>query len=320
MTKASGLLIGVGAAALFGTSGPFASALMDAGWSPAAASTARISLAALLLTPSALLALRGRWHVLRAARRTIVAFGVVAIAVAQLCYFSAVERLSVSVALLLEYSAVVLVVLWAWLVRGRRPTPRTLAGAVVAVAGLVLVLDVFGGAQFSLLGVAFGFAAAVGLAAYFVLSEDADDAVPPLVVAWGGMVVGAVLLWVLGTSGVVELRASFTDVAFAGRDVSWWVPVAGLSVLAGALAYLCGIASTRMLGVTVASFLGLLEVLFAALFAWILVDQQPTTMQAVGGLVVLAGLVLVRAGELRSVDWSTDGVGLPVPALAVSDT
>lgn len=300
MRAPSGLLLGVGAAALFGTSGAFASALMDAGWSPGAASTARMTTAALLLTWPALRSLRSRRHLLRAGLRTIVAFGVVAIAVAQLCYFSAVEHMSVGVALLMEYFGVVLVVGWMWVVRGRRPSRLTAAGAGAAIAGLLLVLDVFGGASVSLVGVVFGLAAAVGLAGYFVLAEDADDAVPPIVVAWGGMVVGAALLWLLGGAGIVELRASYGSVDFVGYAVSWLVPMVGLAVFAGAFAYLAGITSTRRLGATVASFLGLLEVVFATGFAWVLLGQQPTVTQLVGGVVVLAGIVLVRAGELRT--------------------
>ena len=111
----------------------------------------------------ALLQLRGKAVQLRRSRVTLVAYGVAAVAGAQLCFFMAVEHLSVAVALLLEYSGVVLVVLWTWLRHGQRPSPVTAAGVVVAIAGLVLVLDVVRGAEIDLLGVFWGLLAAVGL-------------------------------------------------------------------------------------------------------------------------------------------------------------
>ncbi|MGN6609391.1 MAG: EamA family transporter [Jatrophihabitans sp.] len=300
MRAASGLPLGLASAALFGSSGSFASSLMSSGWSPAAAVTARVTIAALLLTIPALLALRGRRHVLRQAAGRIAAFGLIAVGGCQFFYFCAVSHLSISVALLLEYLGVVLVVGWMWLAHGRRPSPLTMAGGVLALSGLTLVLDIFGGAHVDVVGLFWGSLAAVGLAVFFVLSGSGDDSTPPIVVAWGGMAVGAGLLWFLGLTHLVRFAASTRDVDFAGHQAPWFVPVLGLAVLAGALAYTVSIAATRALGVTVSSFLGLIEVLFSALFAWVLVGQQPTLLQALGGAVVLGGIVLVRLGELRS--------------------
>src|SRR5260221_14754840 len=70
-----GLALAVLSAATFGTSGTFASSLIDAGWSPAAAVLARVSLAALLLTIPAIVALRGQWSALRRSFGRIAAFG-----------------------------------------------------------------------------------------------------------------------------------------------------------------------------------------------------------------------------------------------------
>jgi drug/metabolite transporter (DMT)-like permease len=88
--------------------------------------------------------------------------------------------------------------------------------------------------------------------------------------------------------------------------VSWVVPVAGLALVAAAFAYCAGIAAARRLGARLASFVGLAEVLFAVLFAWLLLDQRPGLSQVVGGVIVLAGIALVRLDERE-----------PVPAVAV---
>ena len=49
-----------------------------------------------------------------------------------------------------------------------------------------------------------------------------------------------------------------------------------------------------------ASFIGMAEVLFAVLFAWLPHGQLPPPVQFLGGASILAGIVLVRASELRS--------------------
>ena len=292
-----GLLLAVVSAAAFGTSGVFASGLLDAGWSAGAAVVARMGLAAVALTVPALLALRGRWQLLRSNAGAVLAFGALAVALPQLAYFSAVARLSVGVALLLEYSAVLLVVLWTWGRLGQRPSAVTGVGVVVALGGLVLVLDVLSGARLDPLGIVWGLVAALGLAAYFILSARTEDALPPLVSAWAGLTVGALVLGVAALVGVVPWRTATTDVELAGHSTSWLVPVLGLSLVAGAFAYAAGIASVRLLGSRLSSFVGLSEVLFAVAAAWLVLGQRSGPVQLVGGVVVLAGIVLVRLGE-----------------------
>ena len=172
----AGLALALLSAATFGTSGTFGSALIEAGWSPAAAVTARISLSALLLTVPAVLQLRGRWALLRRDAVPVAMFGLIAVAGCQLFYFNAIQRLPVGVALLLEYLGVLLVVGWLWLRHGQRPRRRTVAGTVAALAGLALVLGVTGHVRIDPLGVMWGLLAAVGLAIYFLISAATGQA------------------------------------------------------------------------------------------------------------------------------------------------
>ena len=295
-----GLVLALTSAATFGTSGSFAASLIAAGWTPGAAVTARVLTAALVLTLPALLQLRGHGRLLRRSGRTLLVYGIAAVAGAQLCFFMAVEHLSVAVALLLEYSGALLVVGYLWLRRGQRPGPLTVAGAAVAVAGLALVLELLGNAELDLVGVLWGLGAAVGLATYFVLSAQREDALPPLVVAWGGLAVGGAALALAGAAGVLPLAAPRTDVTLLDAQVSWLVPVLGLALVAAVVAYVTGIAGARLLGPKIASFVGLTEVLFAVVFAWVLLGQSLGAVQLAGGALVLAGIALVRLDELRS--------------------
>jgi drug/metabolite transporter (DMT)-like permease len=298
-TMRAGLGLSIIAAATFGTSGSFGESMISAGWSPAGAVLARISAAALFLTGPAIYSLRGQWILLRRSAGLILPFGLIAVAACQVAYFNAVSRLSVGVALLLEYLGVILVVLWLWARHGHRPRRLTVIGAVVAIIGLVLVLNLSGAHRLDAVGVIWGLTAAVGLAMFYALSARADDPLPPIALAWSGMVVGAVALLVAGLVGLAPLRASTADVDFAGHYVSVAVPIVGLSLIAAAIAYIASIEATRALGAKLASFVGLTEVLFAVLFAWLLLDQLPGLMQLIGGVLIVAGVVFVRADELR---------------------
>jgi drug/metabolite transporter (DMT)-like permease len=145
-----------------------------------------------------------------------------------------------------------------------------------------------------------GLLAAVGLAVYFLLSAaDDEEPLPPIVMAWAGMCVGASLLAALGWIGVLSMTATTTDVNFLHYRVSWVVPVLGLSLVAAVIAYVAGIGAARRLGAKLASFIGMAEVLFAILFAWLLLGQLPSAVQFVGGAFILAGVTLVRVDELR---------------------
>jgi drug/metabolite transporter (DMT)-like permease len=297
----AGLTLAVLSAATFGTSGAFASSLIGAGWSPAAAVITRVAVAAAVLTIPALTQLRGRWSLLRRGAGRAAAYGLVAVAGCQLFYFNAIERMPVGVALLLEYLAAVLVVGWLWLRHGQRPRRLTVVGAAVAIAGLAMVLDLGGPARIDPVGVMWGLLAAVGLALYFLLGAATDtEPLPPVVMAWAGMCIGAVALAALGWIGVLPLTATTGSVGFLGHRVSWVVPMLGLSLVAAVIAYVAGIGAARRLGAKLASFIGMAEVLFAILFAWLLLGQLPSAVQFLGGAFILAGVTLVRTDELKA--------------------
>lgn len=293
----SGLMLAVISAATFGLSGSLAASLMAGGWSPGAIVLCRIGIAAVALAPFTVAALRGRWHLLRAKTPQVLTYGILAVAGAQFCYFSAVATMDVAPALLIEYTAPAAVVVWLWIRHGQRPRALTIAGAVLAAAGLVLVLDLFSGAHLAWAGVAWSLAAMVGATAYFLLSADTDSGIPPLALAGVGLLVGAASLAILAVVGLLPMRATTQPAHFALGAVPWWLPLTLLGLVTAAVAYATGIAAIRRLGSRVASFVALLEVVAAVGFAWLLVDQLPGVAQLLGGLLIIGGVVAVRLGD-----------------------
>ncbi|WP_408899022.1 EamA family transporter [Nocardioides sp. R1-1] len=296
----TGLAFALTSAVTFALSGALARPLLDSGWTAGSIVLLRIAIGAVVVLPFGLVALRGRWGLLRRAAPTVLLYGGLAVAGAQYCYFSAVRTMEVGPALLIEYTAPAAVVVWMWLVHGQRPGRLTVAGAAVATVGLVLVLDLFSGADVDVRGAAWALAAMVGAAAYFVISADERSGLPPLALAAGGLVVGGALLGLLGLLGLMPMAGSSDDVAYAGIELAPWAVLLLLGLVTAALAYTTGIAASRRLGSRLASFVALSEVVAAVVWAWLLLDQLPAAVQFLGGALILLGVVGVKLGE-RSV-------------------
>lgn len=293
----TGLVLALTSAIAFGLSGALARPMLEAGWSAGTVVLCRIALGALVVVPFGVRALEGRWHLVRANARLLGLYGLLAVAGAQFCYFSAVGHMQVGPALLIEYTAPAAVVVWFWLRHGHRPGATTLGGAAVCALGLVLVLDLVSGADLSTAGVLWALGAMVGCATYFIINGDDSTGLPPLSLAAGGLVVGAAALGLLGLVGLLPMRADGSDVTYAGVDVAWWVPLVLLGLVTAAVAYVTGIGAGRLLGSRLASFVALSEVVAGVLWAWVLLDQLPGPLQLVGGALILLGVVGVKLGE-----------------------
>lgn len=318
-----GFALALISAAAFGTAGAFGKSLLDTGWSPVAAVAVRVAIGALVLAVPALLAMGGKWHTLRRGWPAVLIFGVFGVGVAQVAFYQAVQYIPVGVALMLEYLGILLVVLWLWARHGQRPRMLTVIGVALAIAGLALVLDVFGVGSINVVGVLWGLFAATGLAAYFIVSGDDSHDTPPLVIATAGLMLGTVALGAAGAVGLAAWEWNTSAVVLAGNAVPFWVSLVGMGVAAAAIAYGLGVIATRAIGSKMASFFGLTEVLFAVLFAWLLLGQLPGLIQVLGGAIILTGVIAVKLDEeapLAPADEQplieTMECGTPLPALA----
>jgi drug/metabolite transporter (DMT)-like permease len=292
----AGWMFALVSATAFGLAGALGRGLMDAGWSAAAAVAARVLVGGAVLAPIAAVQLRGRWGVLRRKLPLVAVFAAVPVAGCQLAYFTAITRIPVGVALLVEYTAPLAVVGYLWLRHGQRPTRLTVLGAATATSGLLLVLDLAGGGT-DPVGLACALLAMVGAAFFFVLSSRDHGGLPGSALAAGGLLGGGLLLVLAGLAGVVPLTTTTAPVTYAGTAVAWWIPVAVLGVFTAAAGYGFGIAATRRLGARLASFVMLSEVLAALIFAGLLLGQAPAPVQLLGGVLIVAGVVAVRRGE-----------------------
>ncbi|SDH14150.1 EamA family transporter [Pseudonocardia oroxyli] len=290
-----GLAFAVVSALSFGLSGPFAKALIDAGWSSAGTALVRIGGSAVVVLLLLAVLRPGVVAAVRHDAPALLLYGLLAMAGVQVAFFNAVRYMPVSIALLLEYLGPVLVIAWVWVVRRQPPSRRTLLGAGIAIVGLLLVVQIWSGTAIAPAGLAWGLTASVCQASYFLLADRAGAQTPPLVLAGVGMAVGTVVVAVLGAVGLLPIVLTTpAEVVLAGTNLGWVVTAALLVLVSTVLAYLTGIFAIRRIGAARGSLVALLEVVVSALAGWLLLGEVPAVIQLAGGALILLGVALTR--------------------------
>ncbi len=295
-TKSVGLGFAIFSAVTFGGSGPFAKALIGAGFTPQQAAWLRILGAAAVLVPLVLV-FRGRAG-LRSARaswKALVLYGLTGIAGCQTLFFIAASRLPVGVALMLEFSGPVLVV--AWLKFGQKvAVPRSAAiGVSIAVVGLATVAEIWSGLRIDLIGLLAGLGAAACQATYFILIDKLTGAADPLVMTAAGSVVGAVVLTLIAAPWGTPWHVLVDSIAIGQRHAPGWVMAAWLILVSTVVAYLAGAAAVQRLSAPIAGAVAYVEVVAACVFALILLGETLRTNQIIGGVIVLAGAFVAQS-------------------------
>ncbi|MET9395596.1 EamA family transporter [Streptomyces sp. NPDC006624] len=290
-----GLGLALGSAVAFGGSGVAAKPLIEAGLDPLHVVWLRVAGAALVMLP---LAVRHR-ALLRRRPGLLAGFGLLAVAGVQACYFAALSRIPVGVALLIEYLAPALVLGWVRFVQ-RRPVTRAAAvGVVLAVGGLACVVEVWSGLGFDALGLLLALGAACCQVGYFVLSDhggDAGEEAPdPLGVIAYGLLVGAAVLTVVARPWSMDWSVLAGTARMDGTPVAAFVLLAWIILVATVVAYITGIVAVRRLSPQVAGVVACLEAVIATVLAWVLLGEHLSAPQIAGGVVVLAGAFIAQS-------------------------
>ncbi|MEV0321761.1 EamA family transporter [Streptomyces sp. NPDC050658] len=315
-----GLGLALGSAIAFGGSGVAAKPLIEAGLDPLHVVWLRVAGAALVMLP---VAWRHRDLVLRRPA-LLLGFGLLAVAGVQACYFAAISRIPVGVALLVEYLAPALVLGWVRFVQ-RRPVTRAAAvGVVLAVGGLACVVEVWAGLSFDAVGLLLALGAACCQVGYFVLSDqgsDAGDEAPdPLGVIAYGLLIGAVVLTVVARPWGMDWSVLGGSADMDGSAVPAWVLIGWIVLVATVVAYVTGVLSVRRLSPQVAGVVACLEAVIATVLAWVMLGEHLSAPQIIGGAVVLAGAFIAQSSTpAKPKDGPTAG-GVPESDTRLSST
>ncbi|MFI0908351.1 EamA family transporter [Streptomyces sioyaensis] len=311
--RGAGLGIALLSALAFGGSGVAAKPLISAGLEPLQVTWLRVAGAALVMLPVA-----WRHRALPRRRPALLAgFGLLAVAGVQACYFAALSRIPVGVALLIEYLAPALVLGWVRFVQKRPVTRAAAAGVVLAVGGLACVVEVWSGLSFDAVGLALALGAACCQVGYFVLSDhgtDGDDAADPLGVIAYGLLLGAVVLTPIARPWGMHWQLLGGGADMNGTRVPAALLLAWIVLVATVAAYLTGVVSIRRLSPQVAGVVACLEAVIATVLAWFLLGEHLSAPQLVGGLVVLAGAFIAQSAKPQTTETvRVAGAGGAVP-------
>ncbi|MFE3634489.1 DMT family transporter [Streptomyces sp. NPDC059168] len=293
--KGVGLGLALLSALAFGGSGVAAKPLIEAGLDPLHVVWLRVAGAAVVMLPLAV-----RHRTLPLHRPALLAgFGLLAVAGVQACYFAALSRIPVGVALLVEYLAPALVLGWVRFVQ-RRPVTRAAAvGVVLAAGGLACVVEVWSGLGFDALGLLLALGAACCQVGYFVLSDQGSEAgeraPDPLGVIAYGLLVGALVLTAVARPWTMDWSVLAGSARMNGTTVPAVALLAWTVLVATVVAYVTGVLSVRRLSPQVAGVVACLEAVIATVLAWVLLGEHLSAPQITGGAVVLLGAYIAQS-------------------------
>lgn len=300
-----GYLLVAGGAGLFVLNAGISRAIQAAGIESTTLTTVRCTGTAIALV--AIVLIRGeRLHLPRGWREwaTVLAFGVVGLALVQYFYFVAIDRLPVGLALLLEYTAPVLVALFAWAVYREKMRRRVWLGIACALGGLALVAEVRSGMSLDPVGVLAGLGASVSLATYFLVGEHSVSTEPPLHVLTEAAIVAAVFWNLIAPVTRLSDTDLTTPVSLGGNlsayELPLWFLFGWLVVVGTVVPYLAYLMALKHLSATEVTLLGMLEPIGATVLGWLWFDEILSVLQVVGVAAMLVGIGLAQTARVAA--------------------
>jgi len=253
-----------------------------------------ILLAIVALTrPRALRIRRDEWKLL-------LAYGVIGVSMTQFLYFVAIERMPIGIALIIEFTAPIWVVLWVRFGRHQTVRGSVWVGLLLAILGLALIAQVWQGFTLDGLGVAAAFGAAIALALFFILGEHARRGDPPRdaisLTMWG--MGGAAVFWLLvppwGFSNWSAYSGMSEPLAGSGPQLPLWVLTTWMVVMGTVVPFVLVMRALGYVTAAQASIIGMTEPLIASIIAWVALAEVLTPVQIAGGAIVLVGVYLAE--------------------------
>lgn len=295
-----GTVYALSGALLFGINGSVAKVVIGAGITPAQLTFLR-SFAAALIAGTVLL-FTARQHFRLSGREVgyFALLGVLGVAIIQWLYAVAISRLPVGVALLIEYTAVILVALAAWLIFRERVHARLWLAIGAVIVGLAIVAEVWD-SQLDALGVIAASGAALAYAFYFLAGERGVARRPAMAVAFWSTLFAAAF-WALFSQwweidpSLLTTRVSLTG-ALSDVVVPVWLPLAWVLTLGSFAPFVLSFAALRHLSATAVGILASSEVLFAFIVAWLWLGETLAAIQIAGAGLVLAGIVIAQTAR-----------------------
>ena len=285
---------------LFAANGSVSKSLVVSGIDAAQLSQIRVTGAFAVLLILALIFVRPHLKLRLVEVPKFFAYGIIGVALVQYLYFVAINRLDIGVALVIEYTAPVLVALWARFGEKEPVKQRVWFALAITIAGLSMVTNVWGGFTLDSIGVIAASLAAISLAVYFITGEKLVAKRPPLAVvtlAFGASVIFWAILqpwWQFEPSLLAGETSLFSE---SSNTFPTWLLVSWMIVMGTIAPFFLSFISLRHLKARTVAIVGTLEPVTASAIAFVLLNESLLAIQLLGGAAVLIGVVLAETAK-----------------------
>jgi drug/metabolite transporter (DMT)-like permease len=234
----------------------------------------------------------------------LLAFGLIGIVGVQVFYFIAIARLHVSIALIIEFTAPIWIVLWLRFVKRKNVSALMWWGLALGFGGLMMVAQVWKGLTLNGIGVLAALVDAFALAGYFLLGEKLGKTKSSDVIMVWGLGVGAAIFAILEPwwsypysifPQKINLHGRFEGTMWPGWILILWIVVMGTIV-----PYFCVLTGLKVLKASTSSVIGMMEPILAGIFAWWWLNESFNPIQLIGGFVVLIGIYFADRAKTQS--------------------
>jgi len=296
---ALGATYAITGAVLFGINASVSKIIIDAGVSPAQIVLFRSVITALLAALALLLTYRKGFAITLREWPKLIAFGVFGVALMQWSYSQAVSNLPVGIALLIEYTAIIWVPLVSMVWLKNRPPVQVWVGVGLVVVGLTVVSNLFGGSLLSPTGVIFAFMAAIFLTYYFIVGKELQNTRDTMSTLMYSMAISS-LFWACipgWTEKLPNLDASVALLGPENQPIELWLALVWLGLMGSFVPMWLSYRAMHHLSSTAAGVASTSETVFAFLFGMLLLGENFTGTQLLGGVLVLSGIVVAQLAE-----------------------
>jgi drug/metabolite transporter (DMT)-like permease len=248
---------------------------------------------------------RHKLRITKAEVPRLAAMGALGIAAVNGTYFLAISRMHVSIALLIEFTAPVWIVLYLRFIKRKFVPNQMWIALVLALTGLAFVAQVWQGLTLDGIGVIAAFASAFAVAFYFVIGEGISHSRDGVSLTMWGFFFAA-LTWCL----IFPIWSFPTDVftvsiplggPFDSTNVPGWVLILYVICIGTIGPYLCTIAALKNLSASTTSAFGMLEPIFVGGIAWFWFSESWTLIQLIGGVIVIAGIYMADQAREKAI-------------------
>lgn len=231
----------------------------------------------------------------------LISFGIFGVALMQWAYSNAVNNLPIGIALLIEYTAIVLVPLVSILLFKEKVHPRIWFGVVLVLGGLVVVSEIWKGGL-NPIGVLFAFAAAIFLTVYFIMGERSHRSRDPISTLFYTMLISTVFWLIASPWWTFDLGRLSTALSLGGNlaaiEVPAWMVLLWLGVMGSFMPMMLSYVALGHLSATTVGIVSTAETVFAFLFGYLWLAEKITGLQSLGGLLVLSGILIAQTSRL----------------------